>query len=297
VLDVAGDGRGGVWALWNDSRSGAARVFAQHVDSAGAVLGAANGIAVSDRAGTQAVARLEVLASGNAIVVLVNDGGDGGDIVAQVLSGGGLASGAATLGRTVCAAAGAQTLPAAIADGLGGAFVTWQDKRGALNDIYAIRLDANAIPTSSWPANGSPVCIAAGERTAPQLATLGAGQAIVVFSDTRSGVSAPYAARLSPVAPVTGIEDAAPLTLALATVSPNPSRGAFALRFVLAGEGTAEMDVLDISGRRLHQEKLGALSAGAHEWHMSGEALPPGVYLARLTQGGATRTARVVVLP
>jgi hypothetical protein len=95
---------------------------------------------------------------------------------------------------------------------------------------------------------------------------------------------------------VTGVEDAAPLAMALVNVSPNPSRGAFALRFVLAGEGTAEMDVLDISGRRVLHEKLGTLAAGAHEWRMSGEALPPGVYLARLTQGGASRTARVVVL-
>jgi hypothetical protein len=296
LLDLAGDGRGGVWVLWNDSRSGTARVFAQHVDSVGAVLGAASGIAVCDRAGTEAAARLVPLASGNAIVVLVNDSGDGGDIVTQVLAGGGVASGAVTAGRTVCAAPGAQTLPVAIADGLGGAFVAWQDKRGVLSDVFATRLDGNAVPVSPWPANGSPLCIAAGEHTAPQMATLGPGQAIVVFSDMRSGVSAPYAARLSPVAPVTGVEDAVPLAMAFVNVSPNPSHGAFALRFVLASHGTAELDVWDISGRRVHHESLGALAAGAHEWHMSGEALPPGVYLARVTQGAASRTARVVVL-
>ena len=295
LLDMTSDGRGGVWVVWSDARTGVLRALAQRVDSLGSVLGPAAGIAVCDRPGAQTDARLVAAPGGNAIVVLVNDSGDGGDIVAQALAGGGLATGALTAGRMLCGAGGAQSAPVAIADSLGGAFVAWQDHRGALDDVFAMRIDGGARPAAGWPANGAAVCAAACGRTAPQLASLGSGQAIVVWSDARSGVSAPYAARLSPFAPVTAVQAVTAPRLALASASENPARGAFALRFTLPTAGPASLDVMDIAGRRVRHDAWRALAAGAHEWRSNG-LLPPGVYLARVTHGGESSAARVVVL-
>ena len=49
-------------------------------------------------------------------------------------------------GVPVCVASNDQINPAITADGAGGAFVVWRDKRSAPARIYAQRLDADGNP-------------------------------------------------------------------------------------------------------------------------------------------------------
>jgi hypothetical protein len=83
--------------------------------------------------------------------------------------------------------------------------------------------------------------------------------------------------------------------LALA-VGPNPSRGKVTATFTLPFSGPATLEMLDVTGRRLEQHEVGALGAGRHEveFRTAGSA-QPGIYWARLTQGGNATTRRFSV--
>jgi hypothetical protein len=61
-------------------------------------------------------------------------------------------------GTLVCSAAGVQENPVTVADGSGGAFVVWRDKREPdTARVYAQHLDANGGVVAGWPANGQRV--------------------------------------------------------------------------------------------------------------------------------------------
>ena len=83
-------------------------------------------------------------------------------------------------------------------DGNGGAIVTWRDKRSGDLDVYAQRLDVNGIP--QWIANGINVSgPQANSQGRNSIVSDGAGGAILVWQDDRSGVNQKdiYAQRIS----------------------------------------------------------------------------------------------------
>ena len=57
----------------------------------------------------------------------------------------------------------------------------------------------------------------------------------------------------------------------------------------------ASLALFDLAGRRVWSTGVGQLGAGTHEVSVTGAALPPALYFARLVQGAARRDARVVV--
>jgi hypothetical protein len=95
----------------------------------------------------------------------------------------------ATAGVPVCIAANNQINPAIVADGLGGAFIAWQDYRaGSEFDIYLQHLDSNgAIVAGQWIANGLGICTATNSQFYPVLAADGADGVFVTWQDFRSG--------------------------------------------------------------------------------------------------------------
>jgi hypothetical protein len=98
-----------------------------------------------------------------------------------------------------------------------------------------------------------------------------------------------------------GTADVAPgaqAAFALEGAWPNPSRGgALAVAFVLASAEPAQLELVDVSGRRVLTREVGALGAGRHVVELAGGTrLAPGLYLARITQGSNRGTVRIVVL-
>ena len=85
---------------------------------------------------------------------------------------------------------------------------------------------------------------------------------------------------------------------ALAGAAPNPAPdGRLALRFALPSAAPATLALYDLAGREVARQDVGALGAGEHVVELAhGITLAPGVYLARLAQGGQARTARVTVV-
>src|SRR6185436_18075158 len=74
-------------------------------------------------------------------------------------------------GLPVCTEASHQQKPTIIADGSGGAFVAWEDRRGAGStyDIYAHHLLPSGLD-AAWPTFGRQICGAAGDQTLPIMA-------------------------------------------------------------------------------------------------------------------------------
>jgi hypothetical protein len=96
-------------------------------------------------------------------------------------------------GVAVGSAAGYQSLPQIIADGAGGAVISWQDARVSGFDIYAQRYDIGG--TAHW-GGGVIVCSAADEQDNLALAPDGTGGAVIAWRDGRNSNDDIYAQRV-----------------------------------------------------------------------------------------------------
>ena len=92
-----------------------------------------------------------------------------------------------------------------------------------------------------------------------------------------------------------GVGDAPGTSFAIHRVHPTPSRGAIHVELSLGDARPARLELLDVAGRRVAWRDLGTLGAGRHRVDLA-SGLRAGVYLIRLTQGDASRTAKAVVL-
>jgi hypothetical protein len=301
------DGSGGVIVTWYDYRSGTSHdIYAQHVLAGGTVDPAwpADGRALCTAVNNQTAPAISADGAGGAIVAWWDMRGGSGDIYAQhVLAGGAADPAWPADGRALCTATGNQYSPMIVADGAGGAVVTWWDTRGGSGDVYAQHVRAGGTVDAAWPADGRALCTAGDNQEYPAIVGLGPGGAIVAWMDARSGSHFDvYAQYVRPDGQlggdVAGVPSAAPLAFALEPVRPNPSRGgALSVRFTLASAGGASLELLDVAGRRLAARDVGSLGAGRHALDLGeGRLLPPGIYLVRLRQGAGTRVTRVAVL-
>ncbi len=101
--------------------------------------------------------------------------------------------------------------------------------------------------------------------------------------------------------PPASVPPAAAPALALSAPWPNPARDAVRMSLATSRDGTAEVVVYDIVGRRVSTLLEGAIGAGRHElqWDrrtVNGRRAGAGVYFVRAVAGGATRTQRVVLV-
>jgi hypothetical protein len=100
-------------------------------------------------------------------------------------------------------------------------------------------------------------------------------------------------------APVVGVPGAgSTLVFGLDGVRPNPTLGReLVVQFTLPVGEPAQLELLDVQGRRVTARQVGALGVGRHAIDLAeGRRIPPGVYMVRLTQGVHVRVRRVVVL-
>jgi hypothetical protein len=87
---------------------------------------------------------------------------------------------------------------------------------------------------------------------------------------------------------------------ALAQSYPNPARTSTTIKFALPEATTAELEVYDLSGRRVATLYSGAADAGEREvvWNLAaadGSAVAPGVYIYRLRANNDVAARRLVV--
>lgn len=124
---------------------------------------------------------------GGALVVWVDTRSGESDIYAQhLMSSGGVATGWPADAVPVCLARGFQDRLAVASDGSGGLIIVWQDYRaGSHGTIYSQRVTSTG--EIAWQTDGVAVSSGESDQAAPDLIADGAGGALVVWQDDRSG--------------------------------------------------------------------------------------------------------------
>jgi hypothetical protein len=178
--DIVTDGAGGAIIVWEDGRIGGLQrdVFAQRISAAGAVQWAANGVALCNAANNQYIPKIISDGAGGAIATWHDFRISGvADIYVQRVNGAGVSQWT-TNGVLLSGPASSEYSPVIIADGSGGAIVTWQDFRTGSGDIFAQRVNSTGTP--QWTTDGVAIS-AAGWDVNGDAVTDGAGGAIVTW--------------------------------------------------------------------------------------------------------------------
>jgi hypothetical protein len=205
TVRVAGDGQGGVIIVWQDRRSGNDYdIYAQRLNRQGSPLWGVNGKQVASAPHDQRLPRM-ITGTGGDVIITWQDKRNGTDydIYAQRLNDSGVAQWTAN-GIVICKEANSQYEPSLVADGNGGAVITWQDyRKGAdctfdafeahnnnrepvcdekqLNDwnIYAQHI--NSSGRIQWAANGVTVSTSQVDQFKPQAIPDGIGGTIITW--------------------------------------------------------------------------------------------------------------------
>lgn len=90
--------------------------------------------------------------------------------------------------RLITQGSGDHIAPQSVSDGAGGAIIVWLTGSNiGTHDIYAQRV--NSAGVSQWAAGGVPISTATGDQELPKIVEDGAGGAIIVWRDSRAGLS------------------------------------------------------------------------------------------------------------
>ncbi|MCC6650387.1 MAG: hypothetical protein IT348_04480 [Candidatus Eisenbacteria bacterium] len=194
---ITSDGAGGALIAWGDERSGTdSDVYATRLLASGSLDPAwpSGGRALCTAPGGQGNEHIVPDGTGGAVVAWSDFRSGTGDIYAQRVSSAGVVDPAWPLdGRALCTATGDQFGGLLVADGAGGAVVTWDDMRNSMHsDIYAQRVSGAGVVNPAWPAQGRALCAAPGGQYMPVPMSDGAGGALVVWWDLRNGRYQPY---------------------------------------------------------------------------------------------------------
>jgi predicted lipoprotein with Yx(FWY)xxD motif len=295
---VTSDGAGGAVVTWNDYRSDTtSNIYAQRISAGGTVQWTANGVALCTAPRDQRYPTITSDGTGGAIATWEDQRVSGDwDIFAQRVSATGTVQWTAN-GVALCTAPTNQERPIIISDGWTGAIATW---RSDGSQIYAQRMSADG--TLDWPAGGVAVCTAIGAKGVPALTSDSAGGTIVTWWDYRSSAGDIYAQRVLADGELgdtrVDVPSGAGLAFALDPVRPNPTRGGpLTVRFALASDAAASLELHDVAGRRITSREVGSLGPGQHSLDLgAGHRLAPGLYLVRLRRGTDVRVTRAVVL-
>ena len=87
----------------------------------------------------------------------------------------------------------------------------------------------------------------------------------------------------------------APAALSISAVSPNPGAGRVRLAYTVPEGGAVRLEVFDVRGRRVLERTARAPGAGRYDAALDVGDLVPGVYLVRVTSGGAAAEGRFTV--
>lgn len=281
---VAMNADGDLVVAWgSDGADGnAAGIRAQRYDSTRAPVGSEFWV------GGGAEAGVAMGADGRAVFVWAQAGG----VYARRFDAAGAPIGAAF--RVNNDATGAQTEPAVAMDADGAFTVAWSSngQDGSGLGVYAQAYSAEGTPVGgAFRVN----TYTTGDQRRPSVA-MGAGGRLVITWDSYlqdGSTEGVYAQRYVPL--VVSAEPAPPSGLTLSIV-PSPLVGAQGrVRYAVPAGGTVRLAVYDALGREVAVLQDGDRGAGTYEAALDAGALAPGVYILRLTTGGATLIQRLTV--
>ncbi len=196
---MCSDNSGGVYIAWQDSRNANLDIYAQRVNSTGAVQWTADGIPVYSDTYDQVSPQIASDGSGNAIIVWTDSRNflSTLDIYAQKIDLAGSSLWAAD-GESVCSASDYQSNAKIVNSGTDEVIVAWEDERGSDKDIYAQRIITNnSYLYNYWSYDGEIVCSASSDQYNIQLLSNSTGEAIISWTDERNGDRDIFAQRIN----------------------------------------------------------------------------------------------------
>ncbi|MDH5174396.1 MAG: T9SS type A sorting domain-containing protein, partial [Elusimicrobiota bacterium] len=184
--EIAISGPGEAIVVWEEDNAGNYSIYTQRIGSSGNLFWT-QGLAVSTGTAYKKCPEVVKSDSDNVIVTWQDDRNGDFDIYAQqidIFTGGTYWD---VNGSTVTIANGNQEIPEIVADGSGGAIITWTDYRNDNGDIYAQRISSGGAEV--WTSNGIPICEKQAEQKNPVIirnlsggTTIGA---IIAWEDMR----------------------------------------------------------------------------------------------------------------
>jgi hypothetical protein len=328
-LQIAPDGAGGVFASWEDERSGSgANLYMQRVDATGRRLSGwpSDGRALSTAAGFQVASSIATDGAGGVYGVWQDFREGQSHVYGQYLTpGGGVGPGWPAAGLRLASDAAGQVGPRATPDGAGGVIVAWEQGFDD-SDLFAARvgptgLGAAAVQLFATDVERTRVRVTwraqagASFELIPQkrredtgwadLATrVPAADGMIELEDTDVVPDTRYGYRLARLGAggrehfgEVWVQTPAAPVLALAGMVPNPARGDLMISFSLPASGGGSLDLYDVAGRRVRSRDLATLGPGRHTIDLAaGAPVPPGFYLVRLEYAGRILTARGTVI-
>ncbi|MGA7161208.1 MAG: T9SS type A sorting domain-containing protein [Bacteroidota bacterium] len=189
---IVSDGSGGVILAWTDNRhiaaSDLADIYAQRVNSSGAVAWTANGVPVSTATNLQNYPQIVSDGSGGAVIAW-QDFRDGAHYrgYVQKLNASGAAQWTAN-GIPLLSTTNSINDLYMTGDGAGGGIFSWEEARGTgingSDNIYAQRMNASGQP--QWTDSGASVCTNTAPQEDPRITSDGSGGAIITWDDNRN---------------------------------------------------------------------------------------------------------------
>ncbi len=194
---LTGDGFGGAIVVWQDGRGGVnTDIYAQHLETTGALSWGTNGIVITAAAGRQRNPQVIPDDEQGAFIVWEDSRSGSSDVYAhRIDASGSLHVGWPAAGLPVCTVAGEQSMPAIAGTGQTGAIIVWQDTRNVEEDLFAQKLDGAG--TALWAPGGISVTSAPEKQIFPAITGDGFGGAIVGWQDNRNGNEDIYAQSIS----------------------------------------------------------------------------------------------------
>lgn len=181
--NLVGDGVGGIFVVWTDTRSGnpGSDIFATHVFGTGALDPAwpVGGLGVSTAPGTQAGPKI-ISDATHGVIVAWTDLRDGtNEIFAQrVTIAGAIVPGWPVNGRLISIGGTDEVSPIPVVDGASGAIVVWSGGNTGHHNVHAHHLLASGALDAGWPVGGVSLSFAPSEETNQSAVSDGAGGAI-----------------------------------------------------------------------------------------------------------------------
>jgi len=181
---ICSDDLGSAIIVWQDLRSGTdSDVYAQKIDSNGNVQWTPNGVAICTANDYQHSPKICSDGAGGAVIIWHDfRSGSEFDIYAQRIDSNGNVQWTPN-GVAICTAGNDQDNPQICSDGSGGAIITWDDVRGASEDIYAQQVNSNG--NVQWTPNGIAISTANDDQYSPQIRSDESGGAIISWVDDR----------------------------------------------------------------------------------------------------------------
>ncbi len=184
---VKEDGMGGVFIAWKDYRAlnGLPDIYAQHIDSKGFPLWAADGVVVCEDAADQSTPAIETDMRGGVIIAWSDwRSGIERDIYAQRINAAGNAVWA-TNGVPVTTKPLREHNEKIVSDGKGGAIIVWEQQQGTW-DVWAQCIDSNGVAV--WQSGGKALSTVSSNKLNPKIQKDRSGGAIVCWQDNRNGL-------------------------------------------------------------------------------------------------------------